>query len=84
MLKKDALTATIAETVEETVKNLATLAQVIALVAQVTLDVTALLSKNTPLKFDQSESQPRGMKGDALAWKAAVRYREEVEQSRNS
>ena len=31
MLKKDALTAIITETVEETVKNLATLAQVITL-----------------------------------------------------
>ena len=81
MIKKEELAAIITETVEETVKDLATLAQVITLVAQVTLDVAALLSNGKPLEFDQSEPQARGLKGDVLAWKAAVKYREEIEKS---
>ena len=78
------LATIITETVQETAKDFSTLLQVIQLVAKVTLDVTALLSNGKPLEFDQSDAQARGMEGDALAWKAAVRYREEVEQIRHS
>ena len=81
MIKQAELATIITETVTDTAKDLATLAQVIMLVAQVTLEVTDLLSNGKPLAFDQSEPQARGLKGDVLACKAAVKYREEVEKS---
>lgn len=81
MLKKEELSTIITETVEETAKDLNTLFEVIQLVANVTLSVTALLSNGAPVEFDQSVPQARGLKNDALAWKAAVKYREKIEQN---
>lgn len=83
MIKQEALATIITETVQETAKDLSTLLQVIQLVAKVTLEVTALLSNGKPLEFDQSDAQTRGMKDDVLAWKAAVRYQEKVDQNLN-
>ena len=45
MIQKQELTTIIEETVSETVKDITTLAEIIRLVANVTLDVTALLSR---------------------------------------